>query len=95
MYLSHPESALHLLGMATLHILVGGRLNRDMSKWYNISGNRQIIAEEAGALWIDVEGDPIDYSDPIHRVEQNFTFCVAPPVLHAQLIRIIDGRLEK
>jgi myo-inositol-1(or 4)-monophosphatase len=69
----------------------GGRVNLSSKIWDNVAP--QIIAEEAGALWTDVNGDPIDYSDPIQKVDQNFKFCVAPPTLHKQLISIIGGRL--
>lgn len=69
----------------------GGRVNLSSKIWDNVAP--QIIAEEAGALWTDVNGDPIDYTDPTHKLDQNFNFCVASPVLHRQLIKIIDGRL--
>lgn len=70
----------------------GGRINQSSKIWDNVSP--QIIAQEAGALWTDVDGKPIDYSNPTQKAEQNFTFCVAPPALHQQLVKIIDGRLN-
>lgn len=69
----------------------GGRINLSSKIWDNVAP--QVIAEEAGALWTDVNGNPIDYSRLTRKVEQNFTFCVAPSALHKQLIDIIDGRL--
>jgi myo-inositol-1(or 4)-monophosphatase len=69
----------------------GGRVNLSSKIWDNVAP--QIIAEEAGALWTDLNGNPMDYTNPTHRAGQNFTFCVAPPVLHRQLIRIVNGRL--
>lgn len=70
----------------------GGRVNTTSKIWDNVAP--QIIAEEAGALWTSANGRPIDYSDPLTKIEQNFTFCVASPALHAQLQTIIAGRLE-
>jgi len=69
----------------------GGRVNTTSRIWDNVAP--QIIAEEAGALWTSANGQPIDYSNPLTKMEQNFTFCVASPALHQQLQTIINGRL--
>jgi myo-inositol-1(or 4)-monophosphatase len=69
----------------------GGRVNTTSKIWDNVAP--QIIAEEAGAIWTCADGSPTDYSNPLSRIEQNFTFCVASPVLHQQLQAIINGRL--
>jgi myo-inositol-1(or 4)-monophosphatase len=69
----------------------GGRVNTTSRIWDNVAP--QIIAEEAGALWTSVNGSHIDYSYPLTKMEQNFTFCVASPTLHKQLQAIIQGRL--
>ncbi len=71
----------------------GGRVNLTSKIWDNVGP--QIIAEEAGALWTDIAGNPIDYSNPTKRADQNFTFCVAPPQLHGQLLAVIAGRLTR
>lgn len=65
----------------------GGRVNLVSKIWDNIAP--QIICEEAGAIWTAVDGSPNDYSNPLTRVEQNYTFCVAGPVAHRQLQTII------
>lgn len=70
----------------------GGRVNTTSRIWDNVAP--QVIAEEAGALWTTANGKPIDYSDPLAKITQNYTFCVASPALHAQLQTIIAGRLE-
>jgi myo-inositol-1(or 4)-monophosphatase len=70
----------------------GGRVNTTSKIWDNVAP--QIIAEEAGALWTSANGSPIDYSYPLTKMEQNFTFCVASPTLHKQLQDIIQGRLN-
>jgi myo-inositol-1(or 4)-monophosphatase len=69
----------------------GGRINMSSKIWDNVAP--QIITEEAGAVWSDVDGNPIDYSSPLQKTDQNYTFCVAPPVLHAQLIRTLKKAL--
>lgn len=69
----------------------GGRINLSSKIWDNVAP--QIIAEESGALWTDTNGQPIDYSNPTKKIDQNYTFCVAAPVLHEQLVAITNGRL--
>lgn len=69
----------------------GGRVNTTSRIWDNVAP--QIIAEEAGAAWTSANGMAPDYSNPQTRIDQNFTFCVASPVLHKQLQAIIGGRL--
>lgn len=69
----------------------GGRINLSSKIWDNVAP--QIIAEEAGALWTDTNGKAIDYSNPTKRIDHNYTFCVAAPKLHEQLIKTMNGRL--
>jgi myo-inositol-1(or 4)-monophosphatase len=66
----------------------GGRINLTSKIWDNVAPH--IITEEAGGVWTDVHGQPADYSEPLTRTEQNFTFCVASPALHRQLQAIIN-----
>lgn len=70
----------------------GGRINLSSKIWDNVAP--QIICEEAGAIWTDIAGNPIDYSNPLQRTEQNFTVCVASPTLHKQLLAVVNGRLS-
>lgn len=65
---------------------LGGRVNMASKIWDNVGP--QIIAEEAGAVWTDAYGVPMDYSEPTKRAGQDFTFCVASPQLHEQLTAI-------
>lgn len=64
----------------------GGRINLTSKIWDNVAP--QIIAEEAGAIWTDAYGVPLDYSQPTKRIDRNFTFCVASSALHSQLTAI-------
>jgi myo-inositol-1(or 4)-monophosphatase len=64
----------------------GGRINLTSKIWDNVAPH--IIATEAGALWTAADGSDIDYSHPLTKAEQNFSFCVASPILHQQLIAI-------
>ena len=65
----------------------GGVLNRTSKIWDNVAPH--IIIEEAGGLYTDFFGKPMDYSNPLTKVTENYTFCAASPVLHEQLQKII------
>lgn len=67
----------------------GGRINLTSKIWDNVAPH--IITQEAGATWTDLHGRPADYSNPLTRAEQNFTFCVASPALHKQLQAILHS----
>lgn len=67
----------------------GGYLNKTSKIWDNVGP--QIVMEEAGALYTDFYGQAIDYSDPLTKVDDNFTMCTASPVLHEQLQKIIHN----
>ncbi len=66
----------------------GGYLNRTSKIWDNVAP--QIIIEEAGGVFTDFFGEPIDYTNPLSRVDENFTMCAAPPALHECLLQIIN-----
>ncbi len=68
----------------------GGYLNATSKIWDNVA--QQVVLEEAGGIYTDIYGRPIDYSEPLKRVHDNYTWCMAPPALHAQLQAIIHGR---
>lgn len=61
----------------------GGALNRTSKIWDNVA--QQILIEEAGGVYTDFDGQPMDYSQPLQRAEQNFTYCAGSPVLHRHL----------
>jgi myo-inositol-1(or 4)-monophosphatase len=65
----------------------GGALNRTSKIWDNVAPH--ILVEEAGGKYTDFFGQAMDYSDPLTKEKQNFTFCAAPPVLHEQLQQLI------
>jgi myo-inositol-1(or 4)-monophosphatase len=65
-------------------------LNRTSKIWDNVSPH--ILIEEAGGKYTDFYGENINYSQPLSRSEQNFTFCAAPAVLHEQLQTIIHRK---
>lgn len=65
----------------------GGYMNQSSRIWDNVG--LQIIIEEAGGVYTDFWGKPIDYSNPISKAGNNFTWCMAAPVLHKQLQEII------
>lgn len=69
----------------------GGRVNTTSKIWDNVAPH--IIVQEAGATWTTASGEAPDYSNPLTRIDQNFTSCLASPALHRQLQAIINGRL--
>lgn len=68
----------------------GGYLNKTSKIWDNVAP--QIIVEEAGGIYTDFYGQPIGYTDPLTKVNDNFTCCVASPALHMQLQQIIHDK---
>ncbi len=67
----------------------GAFLNRTTKIWDNVA--LQPIVEAAGGVVTDFWGKPMDYSNALKRVDENFTICVAAPELHKQLQEIIQG----
>lgn len=67
----------------------GAYLNRTSKIWDNVAA--QIIIEEAGGTYTDFFGKPIDYSNPLSKVGDNYTYCAAAPKLHEQLQKIIHS----
>lgn len=65
----------------------GGYLSQNCKIWDNVGV--QIIIEEAGGKFTGFFGEEMDYSDPFQKLKKIYTFCVAPPVLHEQLQKII------
>lgn len=73
--------------MMTARGSYGAFLNQTSKIWDNVAP--QIIIEEAGGIYTDFDGRPMDYTDALSRSKENFTVCAAPPTLHAALQAII------
>lgn len=67
----------------------GGYLIRTGKIWDMVASN--IIIEEAGGVYTDFFGKPMDYKNPLAKAKDNFTFCSGSPILHKQLQEIIHG----
>ncbi len=67
----------------------GATLNRTSKIWDNVAP--QIIIEEAGGLYTDFNGQPINYADALTRTDENLTWCGGTPELHKQLQTIIHA----
>lgn len=67
----------------------GARLNQMGKIWDCVAP--QIIIEEAGGICTDFWGEPIDYTNPLTKINLNFTQCAASPILHKQLQDIIHN----
>ena len=65
----------------------GAYLNRSEKIWDDVA--LHILIEEAGGVYTDFFGKPMDYSHPLIKVKNNFTLCAAPTDLHRQLQTII------
>ena len=67
----------------------GAFLAQTSKIWDNVAP--QIIIEEAGGIYTDFNGQPIDYSNALSKTDANFTFCAASSAAHQQLQRIIHS----
>jgi myo-inositol-1(or 4)-monophosphatase len=65
----------------------GASLNQTSKIWDNVA--QHIIIEEAGGLYTDFYGQPMNYDNPVTRANDNFTYCAGSPTLHSQLQAII------
>lgn len=66
----------------------GAALNQTSKIWDNVA--QQIVIEEAGGVYTTLDGSLMDYSQPLTRATQNFSYCAASPTLHQQLQNIIS-----
>ncbi len=67
----------------------GAWLCRSSKIWDNVA--LQVVLEEAGATYTDFYGKEIDYSNPLGKTKENFTYCAASPKIHKQLQEIIHS----
>lgn len=65
----------------------GALLNQSSKIWDNVA--QQILIEEAGGIYTDFFGKSIDYSFPLKRSNENFTYCAGSPLLYQQLQSLI------
>jgi myo-inositol-1(or 4)-monophosphatase len=49
------------------------------------------MVEEAGGIYTDFNGNPIDYSNPLKKTTDNFTFIAGAPAIHQKLLEIIKS----
>lgn len=67
----------------------GACLYNQSQIWDNVA--QHIAVQEAGGIYTDFYGNPIDYSNPLSKVNSNYTYCAAPPKTHKKLQEIIHG----
>lgn len=65
----------------------GALLNLTSKIWDNVA--QQILIEEAGGVYTNFHGQLIDYSNPLTKSHNNFTYCAGAPELHKKLQEII------
>ena len=64
-------------------------LNMTTKVWDNVAP--QIIIEEAGGVFTDFYGKPMDYRDILNRPGENFTVCAGAPTLHRAMQSIVHA----
>jgi myo-inositol-1(or 4)-monophosphatase len=64
----------------------GAWINRSTKIWDQVP--QHIVLQEAGCVYTDCDGKPMDYSNPLQRVDDNFENLAAPPELHEQLVDV-------
>lgn len=64
-------------------------LNQTSKIWDNVAPH--IVIEEAGGVYTDFWGKPLDYTDALNRADENFTVCAGTPVLHTEIQTIIHA----
>lgn len=62
-------------------------LNQTTKIWDNVA--MQAVIEAAGGTCTDFFGNPLDYSNPLTKIETNYTICAGAPSLHSQIQAII------
>lgn len=67
----------------------GAWINKSQRIWDNVA--EHIVAEEAGAIVTDFYGKKLDYSNPLKRVKEEFTICIAPSHIHKELMEITSS----
>lgn len=67
----------------------GACLNQSSKIWDNVAAH--IIIEEAGGVYTDFSGRPMDYRINPDEPARNYTWCAAPPAIHGQLQACVGG----
>lgn len=70
----------------------GAFMGRTSKIWDNVG--IQVIIEEAGGIYTDFFGKPMDYTDPLSKADLNFTRCHGSPILHKAIQEIIHSNNE-
>ncbi|MFH1971625.1 MAG: inositol monophosphatase [Patescibacteria group bacterium] len=65
----------------------GAFMMQNSKIWDNVA--QQVLIEEAGGIFTDFFGKPIDYSNPFTKMKDNFTFSGAAPGIYNELQEII------
>lgn len=65
----------------------GAFINRTSKVWDNVA--QQILLEEAGGVYTDVDGRAIDYRDILAFPHKNFTFIAASKEIHGALLHVL------
>ena len=69
--------------------IYSGELNLTSKVWDNIA--QHILVEEAGGVYTDFYGRPMDYSKALSQPDLNYTYCAGAPKIHKKLQEIIHS----
>ena len=67
----------------------GVTANQTSRIWDNVA--QQIIIEEAGGLYTDIDGQPIQYTQPLAQIDTNFSWLAGAAPLHEQALRALHA----
>lgn len=65
-------------------------MNKTSKIWDNVAAN--IVIEEAGGVYTDFYGNPMNYGGALRRSDENYTVCAGAPALHADIQRVIGAK---
>lgn len=67
----------------------GAIMNQTARIWDCVA--QHIILVESGCTYTDFWGRPSDYSNPISKIDANYSYCAAPAALHTTLQTLIQS----
>ena len=70
----------------------GAFLGKSSKIWDHVGV--QVVIKEAGGIYTDFYGKPINYTNPLKRTTENYTWCMATSKLHREVQKIIHNNTK-
>lgn len=67
----------------------GAVINKTSKIWDNVA--QQIIIEQAGGKYTDYYGDKLIYTNVMSRMNTNYTFIAASPIIHREILKVLNS----